>query len=618
MDTTATAFNIFNLCLHAYRAIAKAVEMGADSVIWDVRVRVELTRFEVWGRTLGFLDETTGKEKAGVISDSSLLDMADVLQVEAARNLVRDILLSLQKTFEDFKNVASKYRLIPRPKALKRDHINKLDDQLNRVWVTTKDLGLHFILVMKDKDKIRNLIQDLTELNNGLEGIFSVAQKAQSARSLASQVLNQYKEPEELKLFLGPNASDETPGNEGDLSVIPKQHEALAAVAKFKRLIVLSGTRSFPSFKNSELYKDQIRLVMAPRRTSPILPWPVSVAVYKPEGDAYPPVSVLVEWRKPDRQSDGSKTSMEELTSRRKHVVAVLHETSKVSSVAMPACRVLDCVGWFASKGQESRSSCNIVGFASRIPSWADPRRPPVSLRWLLDPSSEDGGKDIPSLRARFKLAAALSQAIYHLQCSHWLHRTLSSYQVLFFYDSETSVLRIDVPYLAGLLYSRPDDQRVDERVFNVASEGKVRGEGPLDVYMHPGLMLSPRRYRRSDDIYSLGVVLLEIALWESATEYCNNLDCNARRSSGDDDILAKTIFQAAKEELAAEVGELYQHAVIACLEGLRGPELPKDMGDGQMKEMAYDGTYKGEDPEYGLESDLLWKVVRQLEKLRV
>lgn len=36
------------------------MEMGADSVIWDIRMRIELTRFEVWGRTLGFFDEKTG------------------------------------------------------------------------------------------------------------------------------------------------------------------------------------------------------------------------------------------------------------------------------------------------------------------------------------------------------------------------------------------------------------------------------------------------------------------------------------------------------------------------------------------------------------------------------
>ncbi|KAB8223593.1 hypothetical protein BDV33DRAFT_200255 [Aspergillus novoparasiticus] len=207
---------------------------------------------------------------------------------------------------------------------------------------------------------------------------------------------------------------------------------------------------------------------------------------------------------------------------------------------------------------------------------------------------------------------------MYHLQCSHWLHRSLSSYQILFFYDAETAALRMDTPYLAGLLYSRPDDQRVDERVFEVVSEGRVIGQGELDVYSHPGLMSTPRRYRRSDDVYSLGVILLEIALWESAAEYCS-LDWSPHsiRNNGDD-ALAIKVVQAAKEELAADVGELYQHAVLACLNGLRGPDIEQEIPFNQLHRRPYDGTYQGEDPEYGLESDLLWKVVRRLEKLRV
>jgi hypothetical protein len=605
--------------------------MGAESTIWDVRMRIELTRFEVWGRTLGFLDEETGDEKASDMGDLQLLDMAEVLQVDSTRKLVRDILLSLQKTFEEFKEVARRYHLVQRPKQLDAEHGKSLDNQLKRIWTSTKDLGLHLILVVKDKDRVRSLIQELTELNNGLESVLSITQKAQSARSLASQVLNKYQNPEQLNLFLGPKISEDTPQNENDLSVIPKQHEALAVTANIKRMIAMSETSGVISFRNAEIPKDRFRLAIAPRRSSSILPWPISLAAYRSDNDESPPSSVLVEWRKPDRQSPGSKISMEELRQRRDHVVAVLHATSNLPRVAMPMCRVLDSIGWFTSTGQELGEKLELVGFASRLPSWADPRRPPVSLKRLLEQSIENGGKDTPSLRTRFKLAAALAQAIYQLQCSHWLHRALSSEQLLFFYDLESSELRLDAPFLAGLLYSRPDDQRVDDRVFVIVSEGNRGDRGPSDIYMHPGLMMSPRRYRRSDDVYSLGVILLEIALWEPATDYCDSVD-TFHTSLHEAELFANKVFEAAKEELAAEVGELYQSAVIACLKGLRvqtdssiNEQMNGDVSDEdsstsdvEMNEDAYDGNYDGEDPEYGLESDLLWKVIRQLEKLRV
>lgn len=43
---------------------------------------------------------------------------------------------------------------------------------------------------------------------------------------------------------------------------------------------------------------------------------------------------------------------------------------------------------------------------------------------------------------------------------------------------------------------------------------------GPLAIYIHPVFFyrgLSRRRYRRSEDVYSLEVLLSEIALWDSA-----------------------------------------------------------------------------------------------------
>ena len=139
---------------------------------------------------------------------------------------------------------------------------------------------------------------------------------------------------------------------------------------------------------------------------------------------------------------------------------------------------------------------------------------------------------------------------------------------------------------------------------------------GPLDIYMHPELMKRSRRYRRSDDVYSLGVILLEIALWEPATEYCGFTSAYPF-ATDETMMIASRAFKAAKKELAVEVGELYQSAVIACLEGLRSQEK-SNMRDIETNEDAYDGNYRDEDPEHGLECDLLWKVVRQLEKLRV
>lgn len=135
---------------------------------------------------------------------------------------------------------------------------------------------------------------------------------------------------------------------------------------------------------------------------------------------------------------------------------------------------------------------------------------------------------------------------------------------------------------------------------------------GRSDIYMHPDLLnqRNVRRYRRSDDVYSLGIILFEIANWETADSYS--------KIGMDAPVGAKRILHAAEEGLAVDVGEIYQQAVVICLKGLRSAVSGDQRACAKSGVDEYDGVYRGEDPEYGLESDLLWHVVRQFEKLRV
>lgn len=139
---------------------------------------------------------------------------------------------------------------------------------------------------------------------------------------------------------------------------------------------------------------------------------------------------------------------------------------------------MLDCLGWFTRDLGRAR---HLVGFACKLPTWADKSRPPVSLFTLIKNAKEDGGSSTPSLRTRFCLARALAQAVYHLQCSQWLHRTLGSHQIIFFYDAESADLRLDAPFLSGLQHSRPDDQLVDGKDGDRdISKGKAEVKGPM------------------------------------------------------------------------------------------------------------------------------------------
>lgn len=599
MDTASAAVGLFNGCLHAYRAIAQATEIGAESMVWDIMMRIELTRFEAWGRILGFLDEKTGSEISG--EGSETFEIADILQIEAARHLVRDILVSLRATLDEFKKAAERYRVDPasRKKGAEDQTMSKFEAQLKRTWASTKDLGLHLVLVMKDKDKFKSLIQKLRDFNNGLDQVLSVGQKAQSAKALTAKVLAKYDTPDDLDLVISANRASEA---EDDVQSSP-QYESLVATAKVKKLCILSaGKGDGSSIGDYKLPNESVQPDEPPSRAETEVLWPYSTAKYKPEKGR--PYTVLVEWRLPTAGSTTSKISAEELKERRNHVVALLKEISQSSSKA--SYRILGSIGWLETTGQVKEKSLDIIGFASKFPKWADPERPPVSLYTLLNQSYNSEKPNIPSLGTRFQIAKDLSLAIHQLQCSQWLHRTLSSHQVVFFYDDKTAALRFDSLFLIGLQYSRPDDQFVNDLPTAApgASESRDRIFGSLKEYIHPQLWgVRSRRYRRSDDVYSLGVILLELALWVPAKVVFDENESSLR-----------SLEVMAEEDLAAEVGDVYQQAVTDCLGGLRGPREPS-FADFYID---YDGGYKGEDPEYGLESDFLWKVVRQLEQLKV
>lgn len=653
MDVAGNVIGLFTTALKAYQTISAAVELGTERLMWDVLMRIERTRFEVWGRTLGFLDETTGEPtKDGV---DARLDA--IFQIEAARGLVQDILRSITTALQEFEKSASRYRLGPNnePATVETPKNQGKSKRWKRVWSSTKDLTMHLILVVKDEDMVKDLLEKLTDLNDGLEKVLSLSQKTQAAKALVPGVLPKYSTSEDLQNLLGlSNQSrfkDLHISMPKDSDMVLRHHPGLVSTARVKqRCVELAGSSQDPeqtkrhtTGKRSdssspddpaskskhvgdfEVSIDALRIENVPRRNEREVQWPNGLAQYiVPDSGRQIQIPVLIEWRQQATISPGFKIPKRELELRRNLLVRLLHETSNSEGAA--DYRVLDCLGYCKSTGRVDGPGqpISLIGFIAKIPSWADGTKQPVSLQKLLrDSFHSDDARETPSLRARFQLARQITTALYQLQCSGWLHRNLSSDQVVFFYDrtspADKGQLRLDAPFLTGLQYSRPDDQSPAD--YEIRSEGFDTGDpnwGRLGLYLHPDFSRRARRYQRSDDVYSLGVILLEIAFWEPVEIF--------RRGEFEPvpDVAAR-IIDSARAELAAEAGDFYRDAVLRCLEGLRGrirkvwlepSRRGRRMEDAEEDERGeYQGKYTDEDPEYGLERDLMWKVLREIEK---
>ncbi|KAI1457219.1 hypothetical protein F4805DRAFT_198640 [Annulohypoxylon moriforme] len=214
--------------------------------------------------------------------------------------------------------------------------------------------------------------------------------------------------------------------------------------------------------------------------------------------------------------------------------------------------RTPSCWGW------ARQMQFNRVAFMFSIPEGSEPQ--PKSLYHILGSGSQP-----PSLGQRFALALQLARCISHLQLVKWVHKSFRSENVLFFppkIDRNADSLPIlegdldfSEPWVLGYEFSRP------EAYF---SQGQSDRCPTRDVYRHPDRQGRPTKlFNKIHDIYSLGVVLLEIGLWQQATSLEKSGFANVR----DPQTIKKHLVRHAEKRLASKMGEKYQRVVLTCLQ---------------------------------------------------
>ena len=270
--------------------------------------------------------------------------------------------------------------------------------------------------------------------------------------------------------------------------------------------------------------------------------------------------------------------------------------------------RTLDCIGLF-NDVLNSR-----YGVVYHLPSYmrdlARRTRPedlghickPCSLTHLLD-----NVNSILDLGIRFDLAKKLMYSIVVLHTCGWLHKNIRSSNIFFFparpapnQRLETHRKDIGRPYIMGYGLSRPDDipdlqddepkgreysrrdrgprvksisryhevdHEVDTRRPRVGRVSRDHEWGSdtaakpeLNIYRHPDKIANPaRRFRHSYDIYSLGLVLLEIGLWQ-------NLQTSDNGQWDDAYDFRSYILKELVPDLWGQCGSIYGGVVRDCL----------------------------------------------------
>ena len=235
--------------------------------------------------------------------------------------------------------------------------------------------------------------------------------------------------------------------------------------------------------------------------------------------------------------------------------------------------RAPPCLGYVTDPAN-SNHDIERFGIIFAKPSNADAASELTTLGKLLEKAPK------PSLSARMRLCATLARSVHILHTVNWIHKGIRSQNVIFFVTSDPARQadpNLDSPFLTGFTLSRPS-------ILNQVTE-KPAFDPLQDIYRHPLAQSgeSDERYKRSFDLYSLGIVLIEIGLWKPIENVVGFADVDAIRPqqlrvlknwllgqlSGSDLDLGMPLSSSERpclERIAVECGDVVQGVVRLCL----------------------------------------------------
>jgi hypothetical protein len=499
----ATISSLQAACIKAYRLLTIP-----EMVRQDALLLIERTRFEVWQT------EFFGKRQLRSTSNSAHLDLALKILESKASIIGNFFCLKEQYGFR-FQFMgdspdAGPIKMAERP----LDEIHEALDSAKNLKPMVSDILKYRKLVSRMQNLNDMLILllpgwDTTTFNQAVTTSLIAAKDIPTLRSLERTAIGS-----ESLVAVGQAASTKLWTLE-----IRRMSKGISTIKE--RLDLPKSSIRFQGGVN-ELYKS---------RTPALYTSPDGITLH-----------VLVEWKYPDPAKDDFDGTMQNRDV--ESIVGWLHKSHQ------PEClKVLTCLGYFEDTDR--------FGIVYEKPSFADQRQDPISLSELLS----DGGDDhMPDLGDRFRLAYALASVINEIHSTGWLHKNINSDNILFFGNSSSSpesVANISSPFVAGFDFSRhtmsPSTPPTISRTY--------------ELYCHPSYLSEKgfaSDYRWKYDIYSLGLVLLEIGHWRTLESL---IDHDAPREELRDQVKTECI-----PGLAESMGSVYRDAVSACITGAYWP----------------------------------------------
>ena len=228
--------------------------------------------------------------------------------------------------------------------------------------------------------------------------------------------------------------------------------------------------------------------------------------------------------------------------------IATLRIQSLVKALKLPKSNeflTLKCLGWF------KEPHLYRYGLASAFPEG-------VSGEFLsmYDMMTRPRPQTNAGLGRCFAITLAIGEALQRWHISGWLHRALSSRNIIFFFSPDGTKVLWDKPYICGFDYARPDA---------VPWSGRFVEDFATNVYNHPERQGEPTdQHRKIHDMYSFGVIMCEIALWKPVETVFANVDKRTLSPMR----MHQMILKYAEESVGYHMGNKYLRSAITCLKG--------------------------------------------------
>ena len=571
-----------------------AGDMPIEARELRIRLQIEYQRLLDWSKVAGLLEYEYGQELPDVLRADKLVLVAILSQIQA----LMEEFATLNGRYKQLKpdeqaqaqaeqiNLTAGFASISleyEKHATKRKHVRGTNHLLamakNVKDVATDPKRLWWVAF--DADVFKELLRKLSEYNNYLYELM----RGQHARKLEETTRNTYLEMiqvrssiDELKslvaaaILLGEHSDGLPSSNTGQ----SRNDQILHSMAKFKGLCLANeaSTDDKPPAYYEVVSKQKMAYASIDYDHKAADPKTKTGRIRVDGTFTHDKVktAIFIEWktykvRFIDDDDIRKRAPLEENVTRVKELTGLLKHSN------LAEFRVPRCIGYFDDRDDKPESeNPDRFGIVFERPGPTPNAPGPVSL---LDALAEP----CPSLSVRVVFAHKIAKSLLYLHAVKWLHKGLRSDGVIFSRDPKTGNIDFSEPLLSGFEYARPDRDGVQSTSIS---------QDPLaELYVHPDYQgdNAVGSFQKTFDVYSLGVVLLEIAYWQPIQKIMAIADPERPKPSELSDIRGRILERNSLflQKVRAHTGDRFHEALASCVEGPKAFGLGENDDDAEL-----------------------------------